>query len=59
MSSIKIIGVLGAGQMGSGIAQVAAGAGYSVRLADQSVDHVKKAVSKIEAVLGKRGRRAR
>ena len=53
MSSIKIIGVLGAGQMGSGIAQVAAGAGYSVRLADQSVEHVKKAVGKIEAVLGK------
>ena len=31
---IRTIGVLGAGQMGSGIAEVAASAGYEVRLVD-------------------------
>ena len=31
---VKTIGVIGAGQMGSGIAQVCAQCGYSVRLAD-------------------------
>ncbi|HVI01858.1 MAG TPA: 3-hydroxyacyl-CoA dehydrogenase NAD-binding domain-containing protein, partial [Enhygromyxa sp.] len=34
MIDIKTIGVLGAGQMGGGIAQVAAQAGYRVLLAD-------------------------
>ena len=53
MSSIKTIGVLGAGQMGGGIAQVAAGAGYDVLLADQSVEHAKKAIGRIDAILGK------
>lgn len=53
MASIKVIGVLGAGQMGSGIAQVAAGAGYDIKLADASIDVSKKAISKIEAILGK------
>ena len=32
MKKIKTIGVVGAGQMGSGIAQVAAVSGYSVLL---------------------------
>ncbi len=35
-SEVKIIGVLGAGQMGAGIAQVAAQTGYTVLLADVS-----------------------
>lgn len=53
MSSIKIIGVLGAGQMGSGIAQVAAAAGYEVRLADVGLEQARKGHGKIAAVLGK------
>ncbi|MCB0338804.1 MAG: 3-hydroxybutyryl-CoA dehydrogenase, partial [Bdellovibrionales bacterium] len=34
MSEVKSIGVIGAGQMGSGIAQVSALAGYTTKLYD-------------------------
>ncbi len=51
--TIKTIGVLGAGQMGGGIAQVAAGAGYDVVLVDASQELAEKGKSKIAAVLGK------
>ena len=34
LAGVRTIGVLGAGQMGAGIAQVAAQAGYRVLLAD-------------------------
>ncbi len=50
---IRTIGVLGAGQMGGGIAQVAAGAGYSVHLADASLELAQRGRSKIDASLGK------
>jgi 3-hydroxybutyryl-CoA dehydrogenase len=50
---IKTIGVLGAGQMGSGIAQVAAAAGYQVRIADVSQELAEKGKGKIEKILGK------
>ena len=40
---MKSIGVIGAGQMGAGIAQVSAQAGYQVLLSDVSVDMVEKA----------------
>jgi 3-hydroxybutyryl-CoA dehydrogenase len=53
LSSISTIGVLGAGQMGGGIAQVAATAGYAVRLCDANVDIAKKAVARMDAILGK------
>lgn len=53
MAEIRTIGVLGAGQMGGGIAQVAATAGYDVRLADASVELAQKGKSKIDAILGK------
>jgi 3-hydroxybutyryl-CoA dehydrogenase len=53
MSEIHVIGVLGAGQMGSGIAQVAATAGYDVRLADATVELAQKGRAKIDAVLAK------
>lgn len=53
MSEIQIIGVLGAGQMGSGIAQVAAAAGWSVRLADASLELAERARGKIKAGLDK------
>jgi 3-hydroxybutyryl-CoA dehydrogenase len=50
---IRTIGVLGAGQMGGGIAQVAAAAGYDVVLADASVELAEKGRAKIDAVLTK------
>ncbi|QJQ32140.1 3-hydroxybutyryl-CoA dehydrogenase [Sphingomonas lacunae] len=40
---MKTIGVIGAGQMGAGIAQVSAQAGYRVLLSDMSVELVEKA----------------
>ena len=45
---IQKIGVIGAGQMGSGIAHVCAVAGYDVKLSDISADALAKAVSNIE-----------
>lgn len=53
MSEIRVIGVLGAGQMGGGIAQVAATAGFDVRLADASLEIATKSAQKIGAMLGK------
>jgi 3-hydroxybutyryl-CoA dehydrogenase len=44
---MAIIGVIGAGQMGSGIAQVAAAKGHNVLLADISVELAEKAIAKI------------
>ena len=48
---IEKIGVIGAGQMGTGIAQVCAVAGYQVRLLDISADAMARAVAKIGANL--------
>ncbi len=53
MSEINVLGVLGAGQMGSGIAQVAAAGGWKVKLADASLDLAAKAKAKIVAGLSK------
>ncbi len=50
---IRIIGVLGAGQMGSGIAQLAAAAEYDVRLCDASLAQAEVGRGKIDAVLGR------
>ncbi len=44
---IKTIGVIGAGQMGGGIAHVSAMSGYDVRLSDISEDALKRAVDLI------------
>ena len=46
--TITSVGIIGAGQMGAGIAQVCAQANYSVILFDQSADAVKKAFERIE-----------
>lgn len=46
--SIERIGVIGAGQMGSGIAHVCAVAGFDVILEDLSADAVSQALEKIE-----------
>ena len=50
---ITTIGVLGAGQMGGGIAQVAAAAGYQVVLADANQELAEKGKGKISTILGK------
>jgi len=44
---IKKVGVIGAGQMGNGIAHVCALAGYTVRMSDVSDDALKKAIATI------------
>jgi 3-hydroxybutyryl-CoA dehydrogenase len=51
--SVKRMGVLGAGQMGRGIAQVAAASGLDVVLCDASLDLATKGKAQIGAVLGK------
>lgn len=50
---IRTIGVVGAGQMGGGIAQVAAAAGFDVRMSDASLEVAEKGRSKIASMLGK------
>ena len=50
---IKNIGVIGAGQMGNGIAHVCALAGYSVMLNDVSTDRIKAAMATINGNLAK------
>ena len=47
------IAVIGAGQMGSGIAQVAAEAGYRVILHDIAPDFVRNGMSRIDKALSK------
>jgi 3-hydroxybutyryl-CoA dehydrogenase len=49
--AIKVIGVLGAGQMGGGIAQVAATASFDVRLCDATLELAQKGLGKIDAML--------
>jgi 3-hydroxybutyryl-CoA dehydrogenase len=53
VTDIKVIGVIGAGQMGSGIAQVAAQCGFRTLLTDVSADIAARAKEKISAILGK------
>jgi 3-hydroxybutyryl-CoA dehydrogenase len=50
---IKTIGVIGAGQMGSGIAHVSALAGYDVRLNDVSADALERALDTIDRNLAR------
>jgi 3-hydroxybutyryl-CoA dehydrogenase len=51
--AISSVGIIGAGQMGAGIAQVCAQSNYSVILFDQSADAVKKAFERIEKGLNR------
>jgi 3-hydroxybutyryl-CoA dehydrogenase len=51
--SIETIGVIGAGTMGHGIAQVAAGAGYKVLLRDVDRDSLASGIQAIERNLAK------
>ena len=55
--NIKKIGVIGAGQMGHGIAHVCALHGFDVRLADLSQERLDKALQNIEANLDRQIRR--
>jgi 3-hydroxybutyryl-CoA dehydrogenase len=50
---IKMLGVVGAGQMGGGIAQVAAQAGLSVVLLDANVEFAQRGVTRIADALAK------
>ena len=45
--AIETVGIIGAGQMGSGIAQVAATAGYKVLLYDISADRIEKGLATV------------
>jgi 3-hydroxybutyryl-CoA dehydrogenase len=51
---IAKIGIIGAGQMGSGIAQVCAAAGYDVLLNDASPERIQSGIKGIDANLSRR-----
>ena len=52
-TDVSVFGVIGAGQMGGGIAQVAAQAGLEVRLSDVSRQALDAAVGRIDYFLGR------
>jgi 3-hydroxybutyryl-CoA dehydrogenase len=58
-NEINLIGVLGAGQMGNGIAQVAAGAGIHVVMVDLSADACERGVAAISKSLDRLVRKER
>ena len=53
------VGVLGAGAMGSGIAQVAAAAGHRVMVTDARAETLEQARGRLEAVIGREVERGR
>ena len=53
MKDIKIVGVVGAGQMGAGIAQVIAASGYKTILWDASPQAIERGIAGIDARLTK------
>jgi 3-hydroxybutyryl-CoA dehydrogenase len=53
LDEIKTIGILGAGQMGGGIAQVAAAAGFDVVLVDASLDLAVRGKQRIAGALSR------
>jgi 3-hydroxybutyryl-CoA dehydrogenase len=53
MVDIRTVGVIGAGQMGTGIAHVCALAGYDVRLNDLSLDRIEAGLAVIERNLAR------
>src|SRR5437763_10748542 len=56
---IRKIGVIGAGQMGSGIAHVSALAGFDVKLNDLSVDRIKAGIATINGNMARQVSRKR
>ncbi|WP_312785193.1 3-hydroxybutyryl-CoA dehydrogenase [Brevundimonas sp.] len=57
MTTIRTVAVIGAGQMGSGIAQAVAVGGYEVRLYDLSAERIPLAQGEIAASLARRAAR--
>ena len=57
MTTIRTVAVIGAGQMGSGIAQAVASGGYEVRLYDLSAERIPLAQGEIAASLARRAAR--
>lgn len=55
----KLIGVVGAGQMGAGIAQVAAACGFSVLLVDRGFEQLVKAQAAIRDSLSRLAKKGR
>ena len=53
MKDIKTVGVIGAGQMGAGIAQVIAASGYKTILWDASPQAVERGIAGIDSRLSK------
>ena len=51
MKDIKVVGVVGAGTMGSGLAQKFAQEGFEVVLADREMKYVHSGISGIETIL--------
>ena len=58
-NSIRSVGVIGAGQMGNGIAHVCALAGYEVRITDVSADALKRALATIDGNIARQVARGR
>src|SRR5512138_428157 len=59
LTEVKTIGVIGAGQMGSGIAHVCALAGYDVKLSDVSAEQAKKALEVIAGNMDRQVKRGK
>jgi 3-hydroxybutyryl-CoA dehydrogenase len=59
MSAVNVVGVVGAGQMGSGIAEVCARAGLSVKLFDVDSDVIDRGLGRIDQSLGRAERSGR
>ncbi|HEU4730386.1 MAG TPA: 3-hydroxyacyl-CoA dehydrogenase NAD-binding domain-containing protein, partial [Kofleriaceae bacterium] len=59
MTSVNKLGVVGAGQMGQGIAQVAAQAGLDVILVDAALDFAQAGLGKIKKTLDRLVERGR
>tara|TARA_R110002167_G_scaffold21126_7_gene76934 strand:- start:2758 stop:3636 length:879 start_codon:yes stop_codon:yes gene_type:complete len=53
MTTIRTVAIIGAGQMGAGIAQAVAAGGYAVRLFDAAADRPQRAVATIAASLAR------
>jgi 3-hydroxybutyryl-CoA dehydrogenase len=59
LHSISSVGVIGAGQMGSGIAHVCALAGYDVKVADIDEKVLQKAIATIDSNMARQVARGR
>jgi 3-hydroxybutyryl-CoA dehydrogenase len=59
LNSIRSVGIIGAGQMGSGIAHVCALAGYEVKISDISEPVLQKSITSIDNNMGRQVARGR